>query len=48
MLAERAGVSLPDAFTAMRSYARGRGCGLTSVAHSVLDGTLQTSALLTQ
>ena len=48
MLAERAGVSLPDAFTAMRSYARGRGCGLTSVANSVLDGTLETSALLTQ
>jgi transcriptional regulator with GAF, ATPase, and Fis domain len=48
MLAERAGLSLPDAFTAMRSYARGRGCGLTSVAHGVLDGTLETSALLTQ
>jgi len=48
MLAERAGLSLREAFTAMRSYARGRGCGLTSVAHSVLDGTLQTSALLTQ
>jgi hypothetical protein len=41
-------VSLPDAFTAMRSYARGRGFGLTAVATSVLDGTLQTSALLTQ
>jgi GAF domain-containing protein len=48
MLAERAGLSLPDAFTAMRSYARGQGCGLTSVAHGVLDGTLQTSALLTR
>ncbi len=48
MLAERTGLSLPEAFTAMRSYARGRGCGLTSVAHGVLDGTLQTSALLTR
>lgn len=48
MLAERAGLSLPEAFTAMRSYARGRGCGLTSVAHGVLDGTLQTSALMTR
>lgn len=48
MLAERAGLSLPEAFTAMRSYARGRGCGLTSVAHGVLEGTLQTSALLTR
>lgn len=46
MLAERAGLSLPDAFTAMRSYARGKGRALTSVAHGVLDGTLQTSALL--
>jgi transcriptional regulator with GAF, ATPase, and Fis domain len=48
MLAERAGLSLAEAFTAMRSYARGRGCGLTSVAHGVLDGTLQTTALLTR
>jgi len=48
MLAERTGLSLPEAFTAMRSYARGRGCGLTSVASGVLDGTLQTSALLTR
>jgi AmiR/NasT family two-component response regulator len=48
MLAERCGLSLPDAFTAIRSYARGKGCGLTSVAHGVLDGTLQTSALLTR
>jgi hypothetical protein len=46
MLAERAGLSLREAFTAMRSYARGKGCGLASVANGVLDGTLQTSALL--
>ncbi|WP_020387273.1 GAF and ANTAR domain-containing protein [Kribbella catacumbae] len=48
MLAERAGLSLPEAFTAMRSYARGGGFGLTSVAHGVLEGTLQTSALMTR
>jgi hypothetical protein len=48
MLAERAGLSLLEAFTAMRSYARGKGSSLTTVATSVLDGTLQTSALLTR
>ena len=47
MLAERAGLTLPDAFTAMRSYARRSGCGLTSVATGVLDGTLHTSSLMT-
>ncbi|HET6299184.1 MAG TPA: GAF and ANTAR domain-containing protein [Kribbella sp.] len=45
MLAERAGVSPVAAFGAMRSYARGKGLGLSVVAHGVLDGTLQTSAL---
>ncbi|TDU86856.1 ANTAR domain-containing protein [Kribbella voronezhensis] len=48
MLAERAGLSVSEAFSAMRSYARGNGCGLTSVAHNVLDGSLQTDALLTR
>ncbi|MEU0094445.1 GAF and ANTAR domain-containing protein [Kribbella sp. NPDC006257] len=47
MLAERAGLALPEAFTAMRSYARRSGCGLTSVAAGVLDGTLRTSSLMT-
>lgn len=46
VLAERAGVSLPDAFSAMRSYARGKGCELKAVANGVLDGTLRTAALL--
>jgi GAF domain-containing protein len=46
MLAERAGLTLAEAFTAMRSYARGTGRGLSTVAHGVLDGTLQTSAML--
>ncbi|GAA1610455.1 GAF and ANTAR domain-containing protein [Kribbella sancticallisti] len=45
MLAERSGLSLPDAFAAMRAYARGTGCGLGSVAHGVLDGSLPTSRL---
>ena len=45
MLAERAGVNPVEAFGAMRSYARGNGLGLSVVAHGVLDGTLQTSAL---
>jgi GAF domain-containing protein len=47
MLAERAGMTLSDAFSAMRSYARGKGCGLTAVATGVLNGTLRTSSLMT-
>jgi transcriptional regulator with GAF, ATPase, and Fis domain len=46
MLAERAGLTLAEAFTTMRSYARGAGLGLSSVAHGVLDGSLRTSAML--
>jgi AmiR/NasT family two-component response regulator len=46
MLAERAGLTLHAAFTAMRSYARGTGQGLTTVAQGVLEGSLRTSALL--
>lgn len=48
MLAERAGLSLAEAFSAMRSYARCSGQGLSAVAHGVLDGSLQTSSLLTR
>lgn len=48
MLAERAGLSLAEAFATMRSYARCTGRGLSTVAHGVLDGSLQTSALLTR
>ena len=47
MLAERAGLTLPEAFTAMRTYPRGTGCGLTAIAAGVLDGTLRTSSLMT-
>jgi tryptophan 2,3-dioxygenase len=47
MLAERTGLSLPDAFAAMRSYARGKGCGLKAVARGVVDGTLLTASLPT-
>ncbi|MEV6284655.1 GAF and ANTAR domain-containing protein [Kribbella sp. NPDC051770] len=46
MLAERAGLSLSDAFTAMRKYARGHSQGLTAVAQGVLEGSLRTSVLL--
>ncbi len=46
MLAERAGLTLSAAFTAMRKYARGTGQGLTSVAQGVLEGSLLTSTLL--
>ncbi|MEU4601614.1 GAF and ANTAR domain-containing protein [Kribbella sp. NPDC023972] len=48
MLAERAGLSPDDAFTAMRSYARGTGQRLGVVAQGVLDGSLKTSALPTR
>jgi GAF domain-containing protein len=46
MLAERAGLTLSAAFSAMRSYARGTGQGLTVVAQGVLEGSLRTSTLL--
>jgi transcriptional regulator with GAF, ATPase, and Fis domain len=48
MLAERVGLSPAQAFTAMRSYARGTGQRLAVVADGVLDGSLDTSALLTR
>ena len=48
MLAERAGLTPAQAFTAMRSDARGTGQRLAVVAHGVLDGSLDTSALLTR
>ncbi|MGW1341518.1 GAF and ANTAR domain-containing protein [Kribbella sp. NPDC002412] len=48
MLAERAGLSPAAAFAAMRSYARETGQKLSVVAHGVLDGSLDTSALPTR
>lgn len=48
MLAERMGLSPAEAFTAMRSYARGSGLRLADVADGVLDGSLTTAALLTR
>jgi ANTAR domain-containing protein len=44
ILAERTGLSLADAFAAMRSYARGKGCELKAVAHGVVDGTLRSTS----
>jgi GAF domain-containing protein len=48
MLAERGSLSTAEAFAAMRSYARRTGLGLSGVARSVLDGSLDTTALLTR
>jgi transcriptional regulator with GAF, ATPase, and Fis domain len=48
MLAERVGLSPAQAFTAMRSYARGTGQRLAVVADGVLNGSLDASALLTR
>jgi hypothetical protein len=48
MLAERAGLSPAAAFTVMRSYARGTGQRLAVIANGVLDGSLDSSALLTR
>lgn len=45
MLASRAGISVADAFTRMRTHARNNGIPLTSVAGGVLDGTLQPREL---
>jgi transcriptional regulator with GAF, ATPase, and Fis domain len=48
MLAGRVGLSPAEAFAAMRSYARGSGQRLSDVAHSVLSGSLEPSALRTR
>ncbi|MCZ3386287.1 MAG: GAF and ANTAR domain-containing protein [Actinomycetia bacterium] len=45
VLAERAGVSVDQAFTTMRTYARTNGLGLTSVASQVIDGSLDGGEL---
>jgi GAF domain-containing protein len=39
MLAERHGLDMTSAFTVMRSYARGHGIPLLTVANQVIDGT---------
>ena len=44
VIAERAGVSLAEAFSRLRSYARNNNLRLTDVAHAATDGTLDPSA----
>ncbi|HEY1916163.1 MAG TPA: GAF and ANTAR domain-containing protein [Streptosporangiaceae bacterium] len=44
VISERAGVSLADAFTRLRSFARQRNLHLTDVAQAAIDGTLDPHA----
>jgi GAF domain-containing protein len=44
VLAERAGISVDDAFERMRGFARSNRVGITSVAERVLDGSLTIDA----
>ncbi|MDP1820282.1 MAG: GAF and ANTAR domain-containing protein [Acidimicrobiales bacterium] len=43
--AERAGLSIDEAFRALRSHARNHNLGLVSVAQGVIDGTLHAAEL---
>ena len=45
MVAERAGLDMDQAFTALRNHARNHNLRLVDVAHDVIDGTLAASAL---
>jgi GAF domain-containing protein len=45
MVAERAGLNMEQAFSALRTYARDHNLRLAHVAGSVIDGTLAPSAL---
>ncbi|MBO1767237.1 GAF and ANTAR domain-containing protein [Allobranchiibius sp. GilTou38] len=45
MIAAQLGVSVSDAFTAMRSYARRTGQPLAQIARQVIDGTLDPAQL---
>jgi AmiR/NasT family two-component response regulator len=45
MLASRASISVAEAFTRMRSHARRNGLALTTVASSVVDGSIDARAL---
>ena len=44
IIAERAGVGLPEAFDRLRGYARDHNLRLTEVAHAAVDGTLDPVA----
>jgi len=45
MLAERAGISIGEAFTRIRDYARRHNVRITEVAKGILDGDVETSHL---
>lgn len=45
VIAERSGVTMQRAFSALRAYARNRNLRLADVAQSVIDGTLRVHAL---
>jgi GAF domain-containing protein len=44
VIAERAGIQLPDAFARLRSYARARRLPLVEVAQAAIDGSLDRTA----
>lgn len=48
ILAERAGVAMDHAFSALRRYSRTHNARLAVVAGSVIDGTLDTAVLLSE
>jgi hypothetical protein len=45
VLAARAGLSVAEAFTRMRAYARRTSTSLTSIAQAVIDGTIAVDVL---
>jgi len=45
VIAERAGLNMEQAFTALRTYARSNNLRLVNVAQDVIDGTLSAAAL---
>jgi AmiR/NasT family two-component response regulator len=46
VLAERTKVGMDEAFSLLRTYARGHNRLLSQVAHEVIDGTLAAGALV--
>ena len=46
VVAERAGIDMPEAFSRLRSYARAHRLPLAQVAEAAIDGTLEASAWL--
>jgi AmiR/NasT family two-component response regulator len=44
IVAERAGIDMPEAFSRLRLYARSHGLRLTDVADAAIDNTLDSSA----